>query len=546
MSTAWVFLVNRKVYLEYIFGDRNYVIYTYYTPDPFNPNIALSAPIVKFPNRPALTGVTSGTPVLLKIAKYERNHFSIFSRHGIKGPDPLPVIGNMYTVYKLGLAEAEKAWTLQYGKVHGAFIGHFPTLTIADLDIVREILVKRFHNFTDRAVLDLQPTPVDKGLFFQCSHEWKRLRRIISPTFSGSKLKHMIPYLNDCAKSLTDILETFVVSGQSMPAKEIFSLYTTNAIATTAFGIQVETGSDQLRNFIKLMKKIFDDNGVEHPVFVLSMMFPPLASILRIFGLSWPRDAIKVIVETGSKLIEERNNNEMKRVDFLQLLLDAKLDEDDSPEDKTPHRRRLSKDEILGQIIIFFLAGYETTGSLLQFTTYELSINQDLQDELYREIQEQIGKDNPTYESIGRLRYMDQVLAETLRKYPPVRALSRLASETVTINGLVIPKGVSVNIPVYSIHRDPAIYHNPDEFKPERFSPEAKAKLDPFSYLPFGFGQRNCVGMRLALIEAKIALIHSIQKFRFTKCDETEIPLSLKHNTLVQARRPIKMKIVRR
>ena len=100
----------------------------------------------------------------------------------------------------------------------------------------------------------------------------------------------------------------------------------------------------------------------------------------------------------------------------------------------------------------------------------------------------------------------------------------REATEDCVLMGVKVKKGTAVFVPIYSIHRDPKIWPEPDKFDPMRFSPKAKQSRDPYTYLPFSHGPHNCIGMRFAQMEIKLALTRILKKFRFEVCPETDIP----------------------
>jgi cytochrome P450 len=119
------------------------------------------------------------------------------------------------------------------------------------------------------------------------------------------------------------------------------------------------------------------------------------------------------------------------------------------------------------------------------------------------------------------MKYLDQVIDETLRLYPPIQRTDRVASCDYTYEGIKINKGQIVTIPIYALHRDPSIYPNPDEFRPERFSDTEKKTRENVAYCPFGAGPRNCIGMRFAITEIKLFLASILCKFRFENCEQT-------------------------
>ncbi|XP_028719508.1 cytochrome P450 3A25-like [Peromyscus leucopus] len=144
------------------------------------------------------------------------------------------------------------------------------------------------------------------------------------------------------------------------------------------------------------------------------------------------------------------------------------------------------------------------------------------------------------------MEYLDMVVNETLRLYPAANRLERISKKDVQINGVFIPKGTVVMVPTYPLHRDPEYWPEPEEFCPERFSKENKGSINPYVYLPFGYGPRNCLGMRFALISMKFAVVRVLQNFTLQPCEETQIPLKLSKRTIFQPEEPIILKVVSR
>lgn len=153
---------------------------------------------------------------------------------------------------------------------------------------------------------------------------------------------------------------------------------------------------------------------------------------------------------------------------------------------------------------------------------YQLAINPGIQQKLY----DSLRASNFDYESICTNEYLDAVVSETLRMYPPLGILSREANEDYTLpeTNITITKGMNIAIPVHSIHYDPENVESPDVFMPERFLSENRHKIKPYTYLPFGAGPRICIGMRFALLEAKLLIMKLVLKFRFSKCPKTDVP----------------------
>ncbi|XP_057620695.1 cytochrome P450 3A31-like [Chionomys nivalis] len=206
----------------------------------------------------------------------------------------------------------------------------------------------------------------------------------------------------------------------------------------------------------------------------------------------------------------------------------------------------LSDTEIMAQSIIFIFGGYETTSSTLAFALYLLDTHPDIQKKLQEEIDVALpNKAPPSYDKVMEMEYLDMVLSETLRLYTISDRLERVCKQDMEMGGVFIPKGSVVMVPIFSLHRDPQYWPEPEEFRPERFSKENKGRINPYVYMPFGYGPRNCIGMRFALMNMKLALT-KLQNFSFQPCKETQIPLKLHRKPLLKPEKLIVLKVVPR
>ncbi|XP_007544552.2 cytochrome P450 3A56 [Poecilia formosa] len=209
--------------------------------------------------------------------------------------------------------------------------------------------------------------------------------------------------------------------------------------------------------------------------------------------------------------------------------------------------KRLSDHEILSQSMIFIFAGYETSSSSLTFLAYNLATNPEIMRKLQEEIDSTFPNKAPVqYQPLMEMDYLDSVINESLRLFPIAARLERVAKASVEINGLVIPKDMVVLVPTWPLHRDPEIWPEPEKFKPERFSKKNKEDIDPYTYMPFGVGPRNCIGMRFALVVMKLAVVEILQRYSFSVCKETEIPFEMDVQGLLAPKRPIQLKLIPR
>ncbi|CAG2177485.1 unnamed protein product, partial [Oppiella nova] len=248
-----------------------------------------------------------------------------------------------------------------------------------------------------------------------------------------------------------------------------------------------------------------------------------------------------------------RRNSDKKYNDFIDLMLNAGKDKDSTRDDTGAHvafhaigdegnnslvsgkpniknltNTPLTEDEMVAQGLVFIVAGYEGPTNTLAFCTYELAVNPSAQSRLYEEIVASQDSDGEVDgDALARLPFMDAVVAETLRLHPPSVKLWRSASEDYALGdtGITIRKGQKLELSVYGIHRSEEYYANADTFIPDRFLPENRHTIQPYTYLPFGAGPRNCIGMRFALMEVKLALFHIIKKYELVRVPQTQVPL---------------------
>lgn len=200
--------------------------------------------------------------------------------------------------------------------------------------------------------------------------------------------------------------------------------------------------------------------------------------------------------------------------------------------------KKLSENEVISQAFGFLMAGYETTATALTYATYELALNPDVQEKLRDEVNASLNSNGKIdYEVLCRLPYLDAVISETLRNHSPAIKIMRLATQEYTVGdtGITVYPGQQVEVPIYAIHHDERYYENPFKFDPERFMPHNRHKLVPYTYLPFGAGPRNCIGMRFSLLETKLTLAQLVRRYKLFKCNETDVPLIYDRKALLSA-----------
>lgn len=412
---------------------------------------------------------------------------------------------------------------------------------ISDLDIIRDIMVKKFNSFPDRQqVRFISFKPFDAVLTRLTGDHWKHVRNTLSPTFSSGKLKRMMPAVQRVNESLIKLLKMKAESGEPVELKELSGAYCMDVIAGAAFGIHVDSLHNPKEQFVTHGRNIIKPRIL---VIILFFIWPRVLSLLEKIGFSIvPRASLDFFSSFIDSTLKECRQETEKHGDFLRLLVEAELEakrDQQSPIDaeidhghqlKTSTdwtRKGLTEEEIASNAFLFLLAGYETVATTLSFTLFCLAAHPEHMQKVQQEVDAKLNKKSADYTSASELTYLEMCINEALRLFPPGFIVNRDANEDVEIRGIHIPKGMTVNIPVYVIHRDPDIWPDPLNFDPERHSPEAKASRHPFSFLPFGMGPRNCIGMRFALLEIKMAIASILQNFTPVMCEKSVYPPKL-------------------
>ncbi|KAK4874012.1 hypothetical protein RN001_013372 [Aquatica leii] len=432
-----------------------------------------------------------------------------------------------------------------------------PTLIINDLDLIKRVTVKDFEYFIDHNGVILEDVEPLKGrnLFNLKGQRWRDMRATLSPLFTSCKMKMMFTLINECAEEFTNYFEKQKYTSFNLEIKDVFSRFTNDVIANVAFGFKCNSLEEECNKFYIMGKKT-SFSGMKFFIFILYSGFPRLAKFLKLKFL--PTSATTFFKRIIKDTINKREKEGLIRLDMIHLLVEARkgvvVKEDSCVSDagfaatteskihylgKKP-KIELSDEDITAQALIFILGGFDTASTLMSFIAYELAKNQDVQQKLQEEIQETLLKcnGNLTYEAVHKMMYMDMVVSETLRKWPPGFILDRLCVKDYLIepvnsweNPLLVEKGTMVQVPVAGIHHDPKYFPDPETFDPERFNDENKHNITHFSYLAFGSGPRNCIASRFALMENKTLIFHLLSKFDIVTTKKTPYPIKMALNS---------------
>lgn len=450
------------------------------------------------------------------------------------------------------------------GRLFGIYEGGKPTLVVAEPDLVKQVLVKDFQLLPNRRMRRTLDPILDNMMVLAPVESWRRIRPAASPAFSTGKLRKMNALIQDCAKITCEHLKAAAEEERDVDMKQFYGHYSLDMIARCAFGTKLDSHTDATNEFVTQARSAFSSKISLR--MIIAVLFPGL---MKYFRLVRRGSAFEYFKKVCQRIISNRRQNGQRQEDFLQLMMDAQdgslavtgepsagpenklfgIDVEGKPESTQP-TKRLAEVEAMAQCVLFFIAGQETTSSTIAFAAYLLALHPDVQDKLRKEVDEcmEMHGPEPNLDVVSRLKYLHCVAAETLRLYPPATRLDRSAYDDYVLGdtGIKVPKNCPVVIPVYAMHRDPEFFPQPENFNPDRFSDENVDSIRPYTYLPFGAGPRNCIGMRLALQAVKLCLLHSVHSVQFVRTEKTKVPLKIKRGLGVLTSEDITVGIRRR
>ncbi|KAH9508581.1 hypothetical protein Btru_052073 [Bulinus truncatus] len=403
------------------------------------------------------------------------------------------------------------------------------TLITRDLKILKHVMVKDFNNYVDRPVSFCSNSPVEKGVFFLTGQDWKRVRHVITPSFSTGKLKLFTNFINESGTKLATLFDTYVRNDDLVDIKHLMGQFTGEIIARTAFSLKndclgrrrMTSLRDTRRKFLTpnkivnfvlfflfqwkwlhtLLVKTFKVNAVDSVSRAADQYFQTILQATISERQKLSRDGHRPYTdlfqnmmsakEAGDKELKDVTAHAAKLCRGYIIRMDAPtilaLPREDRPESWDSLPKTMSEEELLGQSMFIIFAGFETTATT-----------------------------NLPTEIHGTSSERDSSIIS------PAPIITRRAAESRTYGDVTIPKGAGVIIPLDMIMKDPKYFPDPEKFDPERFSEGNVAKRDPMSFMPFGYGPRQCIGMRLAYMELKYCLVHVLRKVKFELNQRTE------------------------
>jgi len=365
-----------------------------------------------------------------------------------------------------------------------------------DPAVVREILEDKEGIFpkSDLMVGALEAL-IGESIFVTDGEKWRRQRAMIDPAFSHMRLSLAFKAMSEAVADQETRLEGLAASGEALSLDLTMSHLTADIICRTVFSVSL-------------------DSGVARDVFDNFLVFERDVAQVRIARLisdpAWTRVPQKPEVLAACARIRAH----------LGALIDGHAGTDDIAGAVIAARdaatgEGFTRDELIDQLGVFFLAGHETTASALTWAVYILASRPDILSGLRAEVAAVAGDGPISFEQTRRMPYARAIFREALRLYPPITFMPRVALKPTTIGGYRLRRGALVMIAPWTLHRHKSYWRDPDRFDPDRFLPEGESAQTPGAFIPFGAGPHTCVGAGFATAESILVLACLARRFEF-------------------------------
>ncbi|CAG4936481.1 unnamed protein product [Colias eurytheme] len=449
---------------------------------------------------------------------WKKRNVAFYSKHKVTGVfwdfafNKKTVFQNLHEVYK------------EYRKEPAVGIGSLttPTLYVIDPTNIQHVLATDFNSFSHRGLDINEGDKLADNILFMNGNRWKLMRQSMTPLFTSSKLKSMY-YILD--KSAIDFVEHLKANRELLKgnAFNTLSSFCSAAIGGAVFG--VSTGSIFDSPFLDMARKASKASLKENIKLSIASMSGKLFNLL---GIKLFTDHEDFFIGAIKQIIRLREQEKTKRHDFADICV--ALQSSGNLVDKDTGLELKPTDELLAaQAFFFFVAGVEPTAQVLYGTLIELGRHPEYLEKVQNEIDETFKTHNNKmdFDIIMGMKFLDMVLSEAMRLHPPIGYLNRkcVRDTILPVGNIKVDKGTMIMTPILQVHYDEEYYPEPEKFIPERFAPENKHKIVDAAYMPFGKGNRVCVGTRYATLQTKAGLVHLLRNFSVNtiiKCEETK------------------------
>ena len=345
------------------------------------------------------------------------------------------------------------------------------------------------------------------GLLTSTGKKWKNRRKILTPTFHFTILNDFAEVFQEQSELLVKRLNDLAGSGKELDIQTPIGLVALDIISETAMGVKINAQQSSTSEYVQAVLRMTAhvQRRQRNP-----LLWPNFLYGITHYGIEYKKD-LKTLLDFTNNVIEKRISDRnfdqeepvkaTKKIAFLDLLLDLYV------------KGEIDLQGIREEVDTFMFEGHDTTAAAMSWSIYMIGLYPEVQKKIHEEIDSMPDDDLPVIDKVRNLKYLEAAIKEALRLYPSVPLYGRYVSKSTVIDNKLVPKGTSLLLLSYGLHRNKAYWTNPDDFNPDRFLADDFATRHPYQYVPFSAGPRNCVGQKFALLEEKIVLYNVMKYF---------------------------------
>jgi cytochrome P450 len=362
---------------------------------------------------------------------------------------------------------------------------------LSNPDLIEYVLVENNRNFSKTRLLRRNRRLLGEGLLTSEGEFWRRQRRLAQPAFHRKRVaaygEVMVAFAERSLEGWRD--------GETIDVHEEMMRLTLEVVAKCLFDADVRAEANDVG---RAMKVALEDFSSQRRLIRIPKSIPTPHNLRFERAARRLDEIVRAIIE------EHRKGGDEDRGDLFSMLM---LAEDESGQ-------RMTDKQLRDEVMTLFLAGHETTANALSWAFWLLSLNAEADAKLAAELGRVLSGWAPTVANLPNLPYVERILKESMRLYPPAWVMGREAIGECEVGGYRMPTSTTALMSQWVVHRDPRYHHDPERFDPDRWTTEYEEGLPRFAYFPFGGGPRQCIGASFAMTEARLILATIAQRFR--------------------------------